>query len=344
MLKRHRFRAHVVGNAVAAEKGYLREVGNLIFHTSLIVMLVAFAAGQLFKVEGGKLIVEGDGFSNTLTQYDDISSGSLFNMNDLAPFSFTLDKFEGTYQTSGPETGTAITFQADVHYSKGADGKERNAVIKVNKPLEIEGSKIFLISHGYAPTVTVRDSRGKVVLQGATPLLPIDTNLTSTGAIKVMDGYRDKDGKKDQLGFAALFVPTFAGKGWGRCSRAVSGTAVPGSQPGRLPRQSGCQRGHSAERVPVGHQQDDAVQGLQGRHPRADSAAWGDHETAEWRRLHHHGQRDQTMGEFPDHPSARGRLCAGRRDRRYRGCSPVPCSSGVAGSGSGRNGARTASP
>ena len=30
-----------------------------------------------------------------------------------------------------------------------------------------------------------------------------------------MDGYRDKNGKKDQLGFQAFFVPTFAGNGKG---------------------------------------------------------------------------------------------------------------------------------
>ncbi|TFV32704.1 hypothetical protein E4K10_24005 [Streptomyces sp. T1317-0309] len=78
VLKRRRFRAHVTGDAVAAEKGYLREAGNLAFHVALIVMLIAFAWGQLYKSEGNKLVVEGDGFSNTLTQYDDFKSGSLF--------------------------------------------------------------------------------------------------------------------------------------------------------------------------------------------------------------------------------------------------------------------------
>ena len=80
------------------------------------MLLVAFAWGQLFKSEGGKLIVEGDGFSNTLTQYDDFKSGTLFNTDDLAPFSFTLDKFIGTYETSGPNSGTARTYQADITY------------------------------------------------------------------------------------------------------------------------------------------------------------------------------------------------------------------------------------
>src|SRR3954470_7792320 len=93
LLRKRRFRAHLAGDAVAAEKGYLREIGNLAFHIALIVLLTAFAWGQLFKSEGNKLVVEGDGFSNTMTQYDDFKSGNLFTTDDLVPFSFNLDKF-----------------------------------------------------------------------------------------------------------------------------------------------------------------------------------------------------------------------------------------------------------
>ncbi|MFJ2438744.1 cytochrome c biogenesis protein ResB [Streptomyces anulatus] len=216
ILRGRRFRTHEVGDAVAAEKGYLREAGNLIFHIALIVMLVAFASGQLFKSEGGKLIVEGDGFSNTLTQYDDFKSGSLYDSDSLAPFSFVLDEFVGTYEKSGPQRGTPRTFEARVTYTEGADGAEHKDVIKVNEPLVVDGTKVYLIAHGYAPVVTVRDGRGKVVSRSAVPLLPIDNNITSSGAIKVMDGYKDKKGEKTQLGFKAFFVPTFAGEGKGQ--------------------------------------------------------------------------------------------------------------------------------
>ncbi|MFF4095151.1 cytochrome c biogenesis protein ResB [Streptomyces sp. NPDC001834] len=214
-LRGPRFRAHTVGDAVAAEKGYLREAGNLVFHVSLIVMLVAFAYGQLFKSEGAKLIVEGDGFSNTLTQYDDFKSGSLFDYDGLAPFSFKLDDFVGTYERSGPQKGTARTFEAHVTYEKGAYGKPQKKVIRVNEPLDVDGTKVYLNAHGYAPVVSVKDASGKEVYRNAVPLLPRDNNITSTGAIKVLDGYRDKSGKKTQLGFQAFFVPTFAGAGKG---------------------------------------------------------------------------------------------------------------------------------
>ena len=211
LLKGRRFRAHVAGDAVAAEKGYLREVGNLAFHIALIVLLVAFGWGQLFKSEGNKLVVEGDGFANTLSQYDDFKSGSLFHNDDLVPFSFDLKNFTGTYETSGPNKGTPRTYQAELTYSEGAYGEERRTTVKVNEPLEIGDAKVYLVSHGYAPVVTVRDGKGKVVYQDAVPLLPLDGNVTSSGVVKVMDGYKDARGKSEQLGFNLFFLPTYGG-------------------------------------------------------------------------------------------------------------------------------------
>ncbi|MCX4698802.1 cytochrome c biogenesis protein ResB [Streptomyces sp. NBC_01352] len=211
LLKKRRFRAHLAGDAVAAEKGYLREVGNLAFHIALIVMLTAFAWGQLFKMEGNKLIVEGDGFSNTITQYDDFKSGNLFSQDSLDPFSFVLDDFTGTYEPSGPNKGTPRTYQATLDYSVGAYGKDEKTTVKVNEPLTIGDSKVYLTAHGYAPVITVRDGKGNVVYSQAVPLLPLDSNVTSSGAIKVMDGYRNAKGVKEQLGFQAFFLPTYGG-------------------------------------------------------------------------------------------------------------------------------------
>ncbi|MFF4020119.1 cytochrome c biogenesis protein ResB [Streptomyces sp. NPDC001843] len=212
LLKKRRFRADLTGDAVAAEKGYVRELGNLVFHIALIVLLIAFASGQLYKSDGTKLMVEGDpGFSNVLPMYDDFKSGSMFTPDDLVPFSFDLEDFKATYETSGPNKGTARTFQAKIDYSKGADGKATPTTIKVNEPLKIDDSKVYLVSHGYAPVITVRDGKGNVVYKDAVPLLPLDGNITSQGVIKVMDGYKNAQGVSEQLGVQAFFLPTYGG-------------------------------------------------------------------------------------------------------------------------------------
>ncbi|UQI42995.1 cytochrome c biogenesis protein ResB [Streptomyces sp. HU2014] len=207
LLKRRRFRVRRADDSVGSEKGYLREAGNLLFHISLIVMLVAFASGQLWKSEGQSLIVEGKGFSNKLAQYDDFKSGSLFDSDDLEPFSFWLDGFEATYERTGPQRGTPRTYEAHVSYRERPGGPLLKKTIKVNKPLEVAGSKVFLIGHGYAPVVTVKDGQGDIAFRGPVPSLPLDGNITETTVIKVPD-YRDKNNKPDDLGFQGSFVPT----------------------------------------------------------------------------------------------------------------------------------------
>src|SRR5882757_5226866 len=208
-LRGRRFRTSVTGSSVAGEKGYLREAGNLMFHVALFGLLIGFALTSLEGAQGGKLIVEGDGFTNNLTQYDDFAGGTLYGADDLQPFGFDLDSFDSKYATSGPEKGTALDFTANIHYYSGADGKPTKGTISVNHPLDIGGEKVYLISHGYAPVVTVKDAQGNVAYQGPVPFLPQDNNLTSTGVIKVPDAY-GKNGKPDQLGFQGIFAPSYA--------------------------------------------------------------------------------------------------------------------------------------
>lgn len=211
LLRRRRFRTHLDESgkdSVASEKGYLREAGNLAFHIALIVLLLAFASGQLFKSEGRKLIVQGDGFSNTLPQYDDFQSGSLFTADMLDSFGFRLKDFHATYEKSGPNKGTPRDYRAGVVYTKGAGGKETGTTIKVNHPLKIGSSKVYLIANGYAPVVSVKDGKGHVAYRGPVPFLQQDNNQTSSGVVKVPD-YVDAKGRKDQLGFQGFFVPDF---------------------------------------------------------------------------------------------------------------------------------------
>jgi cytochrome c biogenesis protein len=212
LLKRRRFRTDRRDDApggahVAAEKGYVREAGNLVFHLALIVMLVAFAVGRLWYSEGGKLMVQGEGFSNTLTQYDDFESGTLFDVDGLEPFGFRLNEFHADFSRDEIDIGTPSEFRADVTYWDDT-GAERDASIEVNDPLVVGDAKVRLLGHGYAPVITVTDGQGQVAFSGPVPFLPQDSALTSTGVVKVSD-YLGPDGERDQLGFQGFFSPTY---------------------------------------------------------------------------------------------------------------------------------------
>jgi cytochrome c biogenesis protein len=203
-LRMRRFRVAPAdgGDSVSAEKGYLHEIGNLIFHVALLVLLVGVAMGSLLGYKGTVLIVEGEGFANTPTQYDDLTLGRAFRAGNLPPFSFTLDRFSATFIDSGPKAGQPAGFDAYVTYRTQPGATPQTADIRVNHPLLVDGSKIYLLSHGYAPTFTVRDGAGKVVFSGSVPFLPQDANFTSRGVVKVPDA------QPDQLGFQGIFLPT----------------------------------------------------------------------------------------------------------------------------------------
>ena len=50
---------------ISAEKGYLREFGNIVFHFSLLGLLAAVAAGKLFGYEGNVIVIADSGASSS---------------------------------------------------------------------------------------------------------------------------------------------------------------------------------------------------------------------------------------------------------------------------------------
>ena len=175
------------GGAVSAERGYLREAGNLLFHLSVLVVLVGFAVGGLWGFKGGVIVVTKDGFANTLSQYDDFRAGSLFDPAELEPFDFTVNDFDVTFIREGREAGMAHEFAADLTYRTSPGAAERDKKISVNHPLSIDGTDVFLISHGYAPHITVRNADGTIAFSGPVVFLPEDSTFRSFGVVKVPD-------------------------------------------------------------------------------------------------------------------------------------------------------------
>jgi cytochrome c biogenesis protein len=203
-LRRRHYRVDTEGNSVAAERGYLREAGNLVFHISLVFVLVGVAISTLFSFRGTSVVVVGQGFSNNLTQYDDFSAGAQFRDADLVPFSVTVKDFDVKFETGPVQRGAARLFRAGVDVTERPGDAPRQEVLEVNKPLEIGGTTVHLIGHGYAPKVTVKDAQGNVAFSGPVVMLPQDSNFSSIGAIKAPDA------RPERLAFEAFFFPTAA--------------------------------------------------------------------------------------------------------------------------------------
>lgn len=208
-LKGRRFKAvrgtDRAGGWVSAEKGYLRETGNLLFHISLIGILIGVAIGHFFGFKGASLVIEGNGFSDTPLGYASLTLGPAVTTSDLPDFSFTLNKFDATYQEAGDQFAQPRTFDAYVTFKSSQDAKPKNMDVQVNSPLTVNGTNIFLEGHGYAPVVEVKDAKGNVTYDGPTIFLGQDEYFDSSGAIKA-PAYT-KGGGTD-LGFQGWFLPT----------------------------------------------------------------------------------------------------------------------------------------
>jgi cytochrome c biogenesis protein len=202
-LRRQRYRVEVNANSVSAERGYLRETGNLVFHLSLVGLLIAVGVGGANSYSGQRVLVEGDTFVNNLASYDSFAPGTFFDPTKLTPFVLRLDKFDVQYDLRNPTNlGTPLDFRATVTTRTNILAKPLTTVIRVNEPLELPGAKVYLTGNGYAPVVTIRDANGDISFSGPTVYLPQDNNMTSLGVIKVPDA------KPKQFGILSFFYPT----------------------------------------------------------------------------------------------------------------------------------------
>ncbi|APX00480.1 cytochrome c biogenesis protein ResB [Arthrobacter sp. QXT-31] len=189
--------------SLGAERGLLREVGNLLFHTALIGVLVSVAVGGLFGYRGQKIIIEGDTFVNTLVGYDNFTPGTNFQSAWLDPFAVTLDKFEVRFdRESTRQFGQPIDFKASLTTRNSPDAAPQQQVLKVNEPVYFGGTGIFLVGNGYAPIVTVKDGDGNTAFSGPVVSVPNDAVYTSTIVLKVPDA------SPSQLGFVGFFLPS----------------------------------------------------------------------------------------------------------------------------------------
>lgn len=201
-LRKHRFRIRKEANWIAAEKGFARETGNLVFHMSILLVLFGVAIGAFGGYRGQVIVKEGDSFSNILAQYDSFIPGSRLDPTTLQPFWMTLNRFDVTWEpTPVGVTPQPKDFRAYVTARDTPDSPARDEVVEVNRPISFGGPSMFLVGHGYAIEVRVKDKAGNIVFDSDVVFLPRDGNFTSDGVVKIPD-------MSPQLGLRAIFTPT----------------------------------------------------------------------------------------------------------------------------------------
>src|SRR5690606_41131221 len=151
--------------------------------------------------DGLRVIVQDYPFTSSLVACVSFTSGRCFTESALEPLSVRLAEFEGAYELD-PASGNFHPLDFTAHLSTRVPGGDwTDADLKVNWPLDIGGTKMYLLSNGFAPVVTVRDADGEVAFSGPVAFIPQDNNLRSLGVIKVPDGL------SEQVGMIGFFYP-----------------------------------------------------------------------------------------------------------------------------------------
>ncbi|CDO08090.1 ResB protein required for cytochrome c biosynthesis [Mycolicibacterium cosmeticum] len=199
---------------ISAERGYLREAGNLAFHFSLIGLLVSMAAGKLFGYEGNVIVLAdgGPGFcSASPAAFDAFRPGTTVDGTGLYPICLRVNDFKADFLPSGQ----AVGFAADISFQAGeglASSEWSTYELKVNEPLRVGGNRVYLLGHGYAPTFTVTFPDGQTRSQTLQWQPEELQTLLSSGAMRFdppAGSYPDPDERrKNQIAIEGLFAPT----------------------------------------------------------------------------------------------------------------------------------------
>ena len=204
ILKKAGYRTELRDGSVGAERGYTREIGNILFHFGLLGVIVFMGLGGLYKYEGQKIIVEGEGFTNNLVSYDSFTPGTAFAEERLHPFSIQLEDFDVVFdRESETHFGQALDYTATMQVTPAPGAETYQDTIKVNDPLTIDGVRMFLVGNGYAPNITVTDGNGDVAYSGPVIAQIQDPNVNSSLVV-----LKVPDARPEQLGFVGLFLPT----------------------------------------------------------------------------------------------------------------------------------------
>jgi cytochrome c biogenesis protein len=191
---------------LSAEKGYSRETGNLIFHIAVLASLLLIAVGRLYSYQGSRIVIEGagNGFCNTASNLDSWQPGRFAAEGRISPAPFCIDqmtRFTADYTAGGEPS----KFAADVTYRRTRTSAPEHRTITVNHPLRLEGDRVYLIGHGYAPRVTIRMPDGTVRHDTAVFIPQDASTLLSEGAFKEQGG---PVGSNRDIGITGFFAPT----------------------------------------------------------------------------------------------------------------------------------------
>lgn len=178
LLRRRRFRFVRGGGTLAAEKGHVRELGSIVFHTAFLLLLVGIIVGKGYGFTGQVAVVEGQRFTDTHVAYDQVREGRFFNERHRG-FSLELVDFDVSFH----ENTVPKDFISRVRLFEGED-QIRDTRVRVNEPLVHRGVSVFQLAWGWAPRIVVTQN-GRTLADAPVIVLADERSRSWRGVVKV---------------------------------------------------------------------------------------------------------------------------------------------------------------
>ena len=158
------------------------------------------------------VLVEGEQKANTQLNYDVFAPGRFFSAGDLPPFRLGLEDFTNRFTPTGSLPSSARGWSPSA--PTAASSARRSPV---NRPLTVDGVRVFQSDYGYAPVVQVRAADGTALYDGPVQLLRDPATEISSGALKLTSPRPQVC--LELTFFTDLHTPAQAGGGFGLVNR-----------------------------------------------------------------------------------------------------------------------------
>ncbi len=133
----------------------IKYFGSILFHLSILLIIIGIITNYLYKFNGVYSLTEGQSVRDVQADYFRIFKGPLY-AGDSGRFSLRLDKVHDDFKI-----GDATTEAADILFMPSGVNQHTTSTILTNKPLKWKNLELhFGQVTGYSPEITFSDSSG----------------------------------------------------------------------------------------------------------------------------------------------------------------------------------------
>ncbi len=174
----------------APERGYLREVGNLLFHLAVLVVLLGFALGSLFGYKGRRHPGDGHALEQHPHAVRRLRAGQPVQPDAAQPVHLHRRRLRHPVaaERAARRPGPRLQRQAGVRRGRGRRPGSREGLRPAGQP-PAEHRRHRPVPHRsrLRPVITVRDGAGNKVYSKPTVFLPQGPDFFSFGVVKAQD-------------------------------------------------------------------------------------------------------------------------------------------------------------